>query len=237
MFVDNAAGLSIKTLSLGSGTLTVHVQFGPQPPSSAFSYAPASPLVNHGVVFQDQSTAAATSWNWDFGDGTNSTLQNPVHFYMASGAFIVTMTASNGGGGFVPAANAVSVGANPARFFYTLTPCRVVDTRNAAGAYGGPALAAGATRNFALTGRCGIPSTAKAVSLNVTITSPTAGGDLRVFPLGAPDLGARTIYFRPGQTRANNAVLELGTSGNISVTCEIPSGTVQFILDADGYLQ
>src|SRR5262249_17842680 len=159
----------------------------------------------------------------------------PVHFYMTSGSRTVTLTASNGSGGFVPAANAVNVGANPARSFYTLKPCRIIDTRNATGPYGGPPLAAGAIRNFTLTGRCGIPSTAKAVSVNVTVTGPSTAGDLRVFAVGAPDLGADTIHFQAGQTRANNAVLELGSSGNISVVCEMPSGAVHFILDADGY--
>jgi PKD repeat protein len=237
VFVDSVAGVSIKTLSLGSSTLTVQVQFGPQPPSAAFSFLPASPLANHGVVFQDKSTAAATSWNWDFGDGTTSTLQNPVHFYTATGSHTITLAASNGSGAFVPAADAITVSANPARSFYTLTPCRVIDTRNATGAYGGPALAAGATRNFTLTGQCGIPAAAKAVSINVTITGPTGDGDLRLFAVGSPNLGADTIDFRAGQTRANNAVLELGASGNISVACEIPSGTVQLILDVNGYLQ
>ncbi|MGH9367048.1 MAG: S8 family peptidase, partial [Thermoanaerobaculia bacterium] len=41
--------------------------------------------------------------------------------------------------------------------FYTVTPCRAVDTRNASGPLGGPALSAGGTRTFALAGQCGIP--------------------------------------------------------------------------------
>ena len=90
---------------------------------------------------------------------------------------------------------------------------------------------------FTLTGKCGIPAGAKAVSVNVTVTGATTGGDVKVLPVGAPDLGTKTIYFKAGQTRANNAVLELGTGGAISTVCEIPSGTVQFILDVDGYLQ
>jgi PKD domain-containing protein/gametolysin peptidase M11 len=236
-FVDSAGGVSIKTLSQSGATVTVQVQFGAQPPSAAFTFAPTAPLADHGVLFQDSSSAVATAWSWDFGDGTTSTLKNPTHFYAATGSHTITLAASNGSGNFVPAANAISVAANPARSFYTLTPCRAIDTRNATGTYGGPALAAGATRNFTLTGQCGIPATAKAVSLNITVTGPTGAGDLRVFAVGAPDLGADTIRFGAGQTRANNAVLELGASGNLSVACEMPSGTVQFILDVNGYLQ
>lgn len=236
-FVDSAGGVSIKTLSQSGATVTVQVQFGAQPPSAAFTFAPTAPLADHGVVFQDNSSAVATAWNWDFGDGTTSTLKNPTHFYTATGSHTIMLAASNGSGNFVPAANAISVAANPARSFYALKPCRAIDTRNATGPLGGPALAAGATRNFTLTGQCGIPAAAKAVSINVTITAPTGTGDLRVFAVGAPDLGADTIKFGAGQTRANNAVLELGASGNLSVACEMPSGTVQFILDVNGYLQ
>ena len=45
--------------------------------------------------------------------------------------------------------------------FYTVTPCRLIDTRNAAGPYSGPSLATGGTRSFVLAGPgspCGIPA-------------------------------------------------------------------------------
>jgi hypothetical protein len=236
-FTDPDASLSITTLSQGGSTLTVQVQFGVVAPTAAFGFNPASPLAGHGVSFQDQSTGLPSSWQWDFGDGATSSQRNPVHSYANSGSYTATLTASNGAGSSAPATQSINVGANPALSFYALTPCRVIDTRNAIGPYGGPALSAGFTRNFTLAGRCGIPAGAKAVSVNITITSPTNTGDLRVFPVGAPDLGADTISFRTAQTRANNAVLELGASENLSVVCEMPSGSVQFILDVNGYLQ
>jgi CSLREA domain-containing protein len=127
---------------------------------------------------------------------------------------------------------------NPlARSFFTLAPCRVIDTRGAPGPLGGPALAAGATRDFVLAGTCGIPASAKAVSINVTVTGPTAAGDLRLFGGGAPLPLVSTINYRAMQTRANNAVVTLGTSGDIAVLSDQASGTVQFILDVDGYFQ
>src|ERR1017187_3447823 len=53
--------------------------------------------------------------------------------------------------------------------FVPVAPCRVVDTRNAAGPFGGPAIAAGSMRSFAISQSvCGIPGTAQAYSLNVT---------------------------------------------------------------------
>jgi uncharacterized repeat protein (TIGR01451 family) len=54
--------------------------------------------------------------------------------------------------------------------FVPVTPCRVADTRNPGGPFGGPALAGGSTRSFTISqGGCDIPATAQAYSLNVTV--------------------------------------------------------------------
>ena len=120
--------------------------------------------------------------------------------------------------------------------FHTVTPCRILDTRDPAGPWGGPALAAGADRTFVIAGRCGIPTTARAVSVNLTVTGPTDFGHLVVFPAGGVVLATTSaINFRPGQTRANNAIVTLGAAGDIVVRTGMASGGVQFILDVDGY--
>ncbi|HYT32819.1 MAG TPA: hypothetical protein VEO37_09515, partial [Thermoanaerobaculia bacterium] len=121
--------------------------------------------------------------------------------------------------------------------FYTLTPCRVADTRNPAGPYGGPALAANADRTFVIGGQCGIPSAATAVSFNFTVTQPAALGDLRTVPGGGTLPLVSTMNWRPGQTRANNAIIPLGPSGDILVHVDQASGTVHFIIDVNGYFQ
>jgi parallel beta-helix repeat protein len=125
----------------------------------------------------------------------------------------------------------------PSMSFFSTTPCRIVDTRNANGPLGGPALAAGAQRTFILTGHCGVPVSAKALSLNVTVTGATSAGDLRLFAGGASAPGTTTINYKASQMRANNAVASLGGSGNLAVQCDQANGTVQLILDVNGYLQ
>jgi hypothetical protein len=118
--------------------------------------------------------------------------------------------------------------------FYTLTPCRVLDTRDTAG----PALSAGVVRTFAIAGNCAVPMTAKSVSINATITQPTAQGHVVVFPGGTAVPPSSTINFRTGQTRANNAIVPLGANGTLSVVSgEPPGNTVHFILDVNGYFQ
>jgi len=121
--------------------------------------------------------------------------------------------------------------------YFTVTPCRVADTRNPNGPYGGPALAANADRTFVIATQCGIPATARAVSFNLTVTQPTALGDLRVFPAGAGLPLVSALNWRPGQTRANNAIVTLGPSGDIVAHVDQGSGTVQFIIDVNGYFQ
>jgi hypothetical protein len=123
--------------------------------------------------------------------------------------------------------------------YFTLTPCRILDTRNAPGPFGGPSLLARDDRKFQVTGACGIPAGASAVSLNVTVTQPTAPGDLRLVAAGTPiplPLTS-TINYRPGQSRAGNAILQLGVDGGILVHVDQSDGSVDLILDVNGYFQ
>ncbi|MGN6568852.1 MAG: PKD domain-containing protein [Flavipsychrobacter sp.] len=54
-----------------------------------------SPIV---VNFTDLSTGSPTSWSWDLGNGTTSTLQNPSTTYVTAGTYTVKLTASNSSG-------------------------------------------------------------------------------------------------------------------------------------------
>jgi hypothetical protein len=121
--------------------------------------------------------------------------------------------------------------------FYTVTPCRLLDTRGPAGPYGAPALPAGGDRTFVLAGRCGIPSSATAVATNVTVTSATTAGFLTLFPDGATAPLASSVNFHAGQTRANNAIFALSTTGGVTIHAGLGSGNVEAILDVTGYFQ
>ena len=121
--------------------------------------------------------------------------------------------------------------------YFTVTPCRVIDTRGGAAPITGPALAAGTDRVFVLAGKCGIPASAKAVSLNVTVTLPDTAGDLRLYPAGSSLPLVSTINYSIGQTRANNAIALLGSGGDLTVRCDQAFGTVQLIVDVNGYFQ
>ena len=125
----------------------------------------------------------------------------------------------------------------PGATFYTLTPCRIADTRLPNGPQGGPSLIAGASRNFGVGGICGVSPTAKSVAVNVTVVNATAIGNLTLYPAGTSAPNASTLNYRASSARANNAVVPLGASGSISVLCSMPSGTADFILDFTGYFE
>ena len=117
--------------------------------------------------------------------------------------------------------------------FFTVDPCRAVDTRSGDGFV----LLANSSRTFAISGKCSVPTSAKAVSLNVTVTGPTAPGDLRIYPTGVALPLVSAINYDAGQTRANNAVAILGTAGAIDVRCDQGAGSVDLIVDVNGYFQ
>ena len=121
--------------------------------------------------------------------------------------------------------------------FFTITPCRVVDTRWAVGPLGGPDLVAGIERAFVVVTQCGIPPTAKALAFNVAVTGATTPGFLVLYAAGTPRPPTATINYKANRTRAKQGITGLGTSGGLAAYAGQPSGTVSMILDVTGYFQ
>lgn len=117
--------------------------------------------------------------------------------------------------------------------FYTLTPCRLLDTRS-----GSDPFAAGSVELvFPAFGPCGVPYGARAVAVNVTVTQASASGNLRLYPAGMPVPLVSTINYGAGQTRGNNAVVSLSSYGGLAVKVGQASGTVHVIIDVFGYFE
>lgn len=145
--------------------------------------------------------------------------------------------------------------------YYAVSPCRIYDTRGPAAPYqsaagnGGGVVYSATIRSFVIRGYCGVPTNAAAVSLNLTIVTPTAGaGDLRISPYpGAFPLVATSAYVR-NDTIANGAIVPLGTVTTpgtdpdfqiLGAGCDVIGGvytctstfTYHFIVDVNGYFQ
>ena len=124
----------------------------------------------------------------------------------------------------------------PALPFIALTPCRVADTRGNgfSGQYGPPALIANATRSFTITGQCGIPASAAAVSFNFGALNVSGAGDLRIFPTGGGVPLVSTLNYNANTPNiANAAVVPLGIGGAIMVQADAVS--IDLIIDVNGY--
>jgi glucose/arabinose dehydrogenase len=121
--------------------------------------------------------------------------------------------------------------------YNTVASCRLVDTRQPPGPAGGPALASGTPRTFAVAGACGVPATAVAAAVNLTVVSSSAAGNLTVFPAGTFQPPTSNLNFTAGQTRSNNAVVQL-QAGSVTVSYTATAGaTAHVIVDVVGYFE
>jgi hypothetical protein len=120
--------------------------------------------------------------------------------------------------------------------FIGVTPCRIVDTRDAGRPpeYGPPSLAPGLPgRTFTLVGQCGIPAGARAVSLNVTAVAARGLGYLLLYPAGGSPPPVSTLNYLTSQTVANAAIVPLGAGGGITVAAAVSA--VDLLVDINGY--
>jgi len=117
--------------------------------------------------------------------------------------------------------------------FVPITPCRIADTRDANGPFGGPLLTGQTTRDFAIPqSACGIPASAQAYSLNFTVVPTGKLIYLTVFPTGQPQPVASTLNSFDGRIKANAAIVPAGASGAVSV---FATDDTQLIVDVNGY--
>ena len=153
----------------------------------------------------------------------------------ASSRVINQVSATGGGAASAGTANDPT-GITPpptALRFVPVTPCRLVDTRKANGAFGSPSIPGGSTRDFLIpNSACGIPATAQAYSLNVAVVPMGPLGYLTLWPSGQEQPVASTLNSVDGRVKSNAAIVPAGVGGAISV---FASNGTNLILDINGY--
>jgi hypothetical protein len=121
--------------------------------------------------------------------------------------------------------------------FYTLSPCRLMDTRQSggkSGAFGPPILAAGERRTIpVLGGGCGVPAGTKAYLLNVTVVPSGSLSYLTVWPAGVGVPLASTLNSFEGRVVANASIVPAGAGGAIQI---LVTNSAHVIVDVNGYL-
>ncbi|HYN22111.1 MAG TPA: PKD domain-containing protein [Thermoanaerobaculia bacterium] len=190
----------------------------------------------------DNATMGDTiaEYTFDFGDGTPAVTQaSPAiaHTYTDSGNYHAFLTVMDSRGKSSTNTAGVVIQVIPEGDFFTVTPCRLLDTRTQEG--GAAPVAANSDRVLdvdAVTA-CGVSPLATAVALNITVTQPTGGGHLTVYAadLATPP-GTSTLNFKAGDTRANNAIPMLSGDGQLKIRPVIaPSGSTHVIVDVVGF--
>ncbi len=117
--------------------------------------------------------------------------------------------------------------------FYAIAPCRIVDTRNPMGSLGGPIMSANTSRPFPLSaGACGLPATASAYSLNLTVVPQGPLGFLTTWPAGQAQPTVSTLNGQKGIVIANAALVPVGTGGSVNVYV---TNATHVVIDANGY--
>ncbi|GEM_PF-859982 len=102
------------------------------PPVADFTFSVA--CNGQPVNFSDSSTGNIVQWQWDFGDGNSSNLQNPVHVYQSGGTYFVSLTVTAGGGCSDTFSDSIIINENPSAGFIhstslcSLSPIQYTDT-------------------------------------------------------------------------------------------------------------
>jgi hypothetical protein len=124
--------------------------------------------------------------------------------------------------------------------YTAVTPCRIVDTRVAGGAFG-----SGVTRTFDVDGAtfaaqggvnasCNVPlGVAAATALTITVTDPTGPGYITAWGLGAQPLSS-VINYVAGQTVANTTIVPVVPGGGNDFSIFASAGT-HVVIDVAGY--
>jgi uncharacterized delta-60 repeat protein len=125
-------------------------------------------------------------------------------------------------------------GATTGALFSSVVPSRTLDTRTGQGTTAAVRLGTGSTLTLQVTGKGGVPASGvSAVILNVTVTEPTAGSFLTVWPAGETRPMASNLNYVVGQTVPNLVAVKVGVGGKVNLYNH--SGSVHVIADVAGW--
>jgi hypothetical protein len=234
---SNATSSCVQTLPIPSG---------PGVTTNGASGISATAATLGGTVYPEgASTNAYFQWGTTLAYGNTTAAQNvgagttavPISANLTGlqcgTPYHVQAVASNAGGTGYGGDQSFTTAACPASF-YTVPPCRILDTRPLP-------LTGNLVWEFGIAPACGIPATATAISANVTGLDATAAGYLTFWPAQAPRPNTSTLDFGPGQVRANNAILLLAPGLGVTMRAvwfEFSSaGKFDLIIDVNGYFQ
>ncbi|CAB4744775.1 MAG: hypothetical protein F2694_06645 [Actinobacteria bacterium] len=213
-----AAEVTVTAISpSGSGYLRVAPNDGSNPTATFLAYSSGIGIANTGTV-----TMSAA------GDSKDLLVRN----FVGATQLVIDVQ------GYFPASGGTR--------YQTVTPCRVVDTRNTGGV-----LASGVARGFQVGGTrvgfraqgatnpvgCGVPQRTAAVEASLTAVAPVANGYARVFPAGATPPNATFLAYSTGRNITNTGTIGLSLSGLNDLNLKNFASSTQYVLDVLGYFE
>ncbi|HBL29443.1 MAG TPA: hypothetical protein DD490_21635 [Acidobacteria bacterium] len=118
--------------------------------------------------------------------------------------------------------------------FYTVSPCRLTDTRTTLEGR----MVSGEARVYGVGGVCGVPETATAVVLNVSVVNPSTAGSLVTWADHLPKPGTLIVSFPANVTRSSLAIVPLSIDGFATLQARgdlQPGATFDLAVDVTGY--
>lgn len=233
--------LEVCNAGLCSSVIKEVTVLDPRPVVTSGSFAPLLPEAGQLILLTGTGKGKpplAYGWQVARVGGTSPLISVPYQSFWwntsgwAPGSYTVTLQVQNSVGVenlVLPLVLAPAAALD----YYTVEPCRIYDSRLAAGA-----LVSGIARSIQATGTCGIPAGARALTANVTVVGPTGTGNATLYPGNYPQPNASTISFEAGTTRASHAVLPLATDGGGTLTALASiagSGSAHVAIDVSGY--
>jgi hypothetical protein len=115
--------------------------------------------------------------------------------------------------------------------YYTITPCRFLDSRTTG------SLPPNADYSLVFLGKCGLPATARAVNINLTVVNPPVAGNISIHPPGTAANTTSSLNFTAGQVLANGAVAAVDATQKALLFPNVPGTTlpVDVVIDVTGY--
>jgi hypothetical protein len=120
--------------------------------------------------------------------------------------------------------------------YVPLTPTRILDSRDGTGGLSGR-FGSHVARTFGVSGHGGVPSSANAVTGNLTVTGQSSPGYLYIGPVAMNNPTSSTLNFPLNDDRANAVAVALGAGGTLSITYAAPmlGPTAHVVFDVTGY--
>jgi hypothetical protein len=231
----NGIGTGGTTTPVGAGkTLTLKVAGVGQIPSNAtavaLNFTATDETVSGHLTVYPAGNAVPLTSTLDY--GKNQNIANTAIVTVGQNGEIELDNASAGTADFIADASGYFT-ATKTDGYQPLGPVRLLDTRTSTGGHDAPLTASNPVK-LKVAGVGGVPSSAKAVVLNLTVAAPTAAGYIKAYPDGGSVPVVSNVNFVANQTIPNAAIVPIGSDGDIDIALT-GAGSARMVVDVNGY--